>query len=560
MRVGDPLWTARPEESEGAQDPLGMTRVMNRLLRELLPGITTISPRPRYIAHHLWALRDVAERDDPESRAQLVRGLYARERVFLLAGVRHGQGDTPTSHTNLVGARTANRLFGDDSDSIRLDFSFLSNRSGSYGQNYVGPLQTMGLVDTPEDAVFEQVTERGAPIADAYGQVAERADLAAVAAGDELSIAALDAIASELCPCAVSAADAPDQDALRSLYVGRDPPDAYAEQARMRRETLALILHTARVGGEAATLSPANLLDACYYGTMRVDGELIDATVPSGLADAAARWKALRTHDYFRYATEAALVSWLAYLKRTDEADASLEAFKQQVRADAVCERIPEMIDSDVTVTPTTPLRTLTTAMWPDTTADTLFGDEPGTPVEMSHPASEHSLDAVLKTALNSSDWDAVAAAWPCLLVSVALRFAAPTGPDADAWAWLRSHTQDDLSPVRFRDHLRAHVADEASIRDFIDWMIDTYVIERGVEIAAEKGGGGSSRGYFERTGAGWRRVRDHSPGHWGARFGSAVSVLRDLALLSPDTAKEEVTPAGVELLEAESTGGASDE
>jgi len=89
-------------------------------------------------------------------------------------------------------------------------------------------------------------------------------------------------------------------------------------------------------------------------------------------------------------------------------------------------------------------------------------------------------------------------------------------------------------------------------VGEFIDWVIDRYIIERGVEIAAGKGGSGSSRGYFEQTGAGWRHVREHTPNHWGARFGSAVSVLRDLALLDPDSSTEAVTEAGRTLLETE--------
>lgn len=553
MRVGDPQWTARTEESDGAQDPLGMNRVLDRLLRDLLPGITTISPRPRYIAHHLWALRDVAERDDPESRAQLLRGMYERERIFLLAGVHHRDAETPKGHTNLVGARTANRLLGDDIERISLDFSFLSNRSGSYGQNYVGPLQSMGLVDTPDDAVFEQGTERAEPIADAYAQVAERTGLAELAAGEEISVAELDAIASDLCPCAVSAADAPDREALRTLYVGQDPPERYAAQASRRRETLALVLHTARTGGETVELSPSNFLDVCYYEAVVADGEPVAATVPPGLVGTAARWKALQAHDYFRYATEAVLISWLAYLKRTDEADATLDAFKQQARADAVFDRLAALIDSpDLDLGPETPLRTLISAVWPDATAEKLLQRESIGPVSMTHPASEHTLDAALQTAFTNREWRDVYAAWPCLLLTVALRFAAPKGPDEVAWTWLRSRTQDDLSPVRFSSHLRSHLVDDLSVGEFVDWVIDRYIIERGVEIAAGKGGGGTSRGYFEQTGAGWRHVRNHAPGHWSARFGSAVSVLRDLALLDPDTSTEELTVAGMKLLETE--------
>jgi len=482
-----------------------------------------------------------------------MRGLYQRERIFLLAGVRHSDADTPKSHTNLVGARTANRLLKDDVESINLEFSFLSNRSGSYGQNYVGPLQTMGLIDTPDDSLSEQVTERGEPIADAYADVAERTNLTEFAAKDGITVGELDRIASELCPCAVSEADAPDREALRALYVGQDQSERYTPQARARRETLALVLYTARVGGGTATLSPSNLLNVCYYGATIADKEHIEADVPTGLVETAARWKTLQAHDYFRYATGAALTSWLAYLKETDEANSSLKEFKQQARAEAVCDRIAELIDSsNLDLTPATPLETLISALWPDATAEKLIGREPITPVPITHVASEYMLDAKLKTALTDREWVDVHAAWPCLLITVALRFAAPRGPDGDAWTWLSSHTQDDLSPIRFCGHLRAHVEDDFSVGEFVDWLIKKYIIERGVEVAAGKGGSGATRGYFERTGAGWRHVRDHNPRHWGARFGSAVSVLRDLAFLTPDPSVEELTPAGIRLLETE--------
>ncbi len=86
----------------------------------------------------------------------------------------------------------------------------------------------MGLVDTPDDALFEQVTERGEPIADSYVNVAEQTNLTKLAASEQISLTELDAIVSDLCPCAVSEADAPDREALRALYVGRDPPEKYA--------------------------------------------------------------------------------------------------------------------------------------------------------------------------------------------------------------------------------------------------------------------------------------------------------------------------------------------
>jgi len=558
VNPGDPRWTARIDEDEGAQDPLGMNRVTDRLLRDLMPGITTISPRPRYIAHHLWALRDTAESENPSSRVQLIRGLYQRERIVLLAGKYHAQSDSNKSHTGLIGSSTAGGIIATDDDVIDLDFSFSSNRSGSYGRNYVGPLQTMGLVDTPENADYEEPTDRGDSIATAYGDMADEVNLTQLATSESISFDTLDTVAEKVCPCASSNPKAPDRESLRDLYLGRDAPDQFASQAETRCGTLTLILHIAQLEGDAVPLSADMLVDACYYDAVSIDDQVIPASIPTGVDETAARWKALRAHDYFGYALGVLLSSWLSYLKQTDEADASLEEFKQGVKSEDTYELMAERIEIE-TITSETPLYEIVTSLWPDTTADSLLDSTSPTPVAMTHPTSEHTLDAVLEEAFSNNQWQRAHATWPILLLSLALRYASPSGPDAIAWAWLGSHTEDDLSPVRFREHLKNRLDNDITIGEFIDWILDEYVIVRATEIAEGKSDGlSATRGYFMQTSTGWRHVRSHYPGHWGARFDSAVSVLRDLALLEPDSSTTELTAAGQKVLDSKREGQAN--
>ena len=551
MKPGDPRWTARIDEEAGAQDPLGMDRVTNRLLEDLMPGITTISPRPRYIAHHLWALRDTAESKNPNSRVQLIRGLYQRERIVLLAGKYHAQSDSNKSHTGLIGSSTAGEMITTDDDTIELDFSFSSNRSGSYGRNYIGPLQTMGLVDTPENADYEEPTERGDRIAAAYGDMADEVSLTELITSGRISFDALDTVAEKICPCAVSNPEAPDRESLRDLYLGRDAPEKFANQAETRCGTLTLMLHIAQLRGDTVPLSADMLVDACYYDTLSVDDRVIPANIPSGVDEAAARWKALRAHDYFGYALGVVLSSWLSYLKQTEEADATLEEFRQRVKSEDTYSLMAERIGLE-TITSETPAFEISTSLWPETSADALLDSTSPTPVSMTHPTSEYTLDSVLQEAFSNNQWQRAHATWPCLLLSLALRFASPSGPDALAWAWLESHTEDDLSPVRFREHLKRHLTNDMTIGEFIDWILDEYVIARATEIADGKSDGlSATRGYFEKTPTGWQHVRSHYPGHWGARFDSAVSVLRDLALLDPNSSTTELTAAGQEVLDS---------
>lgn len=549
MKQGDPRWTARVDESKGAEDPLGMTRVLNRLLRDLLPGITTISPRPRYIAHHLWALKNTAENDNPSLRRELLDGLYDRERILLLAGVHYSRTDNEKSHTGFVGSSTASEILQADVDHVDLDFSFYSNRGGSYDENYIGPMSTMGLVDTPADLAYEQPTDRGEPIADAYEEMADETDLQELAKKETISIETLDSIASRVSPAAVSDPESPDREPLRSLYLGRNPPEAYKKQARTRRDTLTLILYIAQLEGDTVPLTANSLVNICYHEATMVDGNIIEANVPSGLEDTAARWKALRCHDYFSFALESALSNWLSYLQRTDEADASLEEFKQIMKSEETYQLMSEQIGLD-TVTADTPASEIVGSLWPTATNNSISNSQPITGVPIDHSGSEYILDNKLQKAVSNSHRELIHATWPILLLSLSLRYESPEGSDAMAWAWMQSHMQSDLTPVRFKKGLKERLSNGITIGELTDWVFDSYIINRANEIAAGKAKGDSaSRGYFEKTPTGWRYVRSHAPGHWGARFDSAVSVCRDLALLNPNDSVTELTTAGNELL-----------
>jgi hypothetical protein len=98
----------------------------------------------------------------------LIRVLYQPEQIVRLAVKYHAKSHSNKSHTGLIGSSTAGGIIATDDDTIELGFSFSSNRNGSYGRNYIGPLQKMGLVDTPENADSEKPNERSDRIAAAY--------------------------------------------------------------------------------------------------------------------------------------------------------------------------------------------------------------------------------------------------------------------------------------------------------------------------------------------------------------------------------------------------------
>ena len=69
-----------------SRDPLGLAnRVSQRLVNQLLYGITAIGNRARYYSYSLWAIHDVMAREKPISHKELAEGIYWRDSQPLLA-------------------------------------------------------------------------------------------------------------------------------------------------------------------------------------------------------------------------------------------------------------------------------------------------------------------------------------------------------------------------------------------------------------------------------------------------------------------------------------------
>lgn len=551
MRPGDPVWTEKVEEQDLAQDPLAMNRVINRLLEDLLPGITTISPRARYISHHLWAAKDVLQRENPESQPQFHEGMYQRERILLLVSVQHDESDTTDqrNHQEIVGSRKGRKIITRDDDPLQLDFRFFANRAGSFGQAYTGPLKTMGLLEVDEVSGFEVPTDQGEDIARAYGELADASGLASIAQQDSIAQSELSQLPVEQCLCQVCEPNAPDRGPLRDLYLGRTSPTGYRTSARSRGRSLLLFLHLARRTPDGTNLTPGQLLDGCYFGSIETEDGFIPADIPSHLSAQASRWKVLRAHDYLTFATEVVFEAWLAYLEANPH-DATIPGFKQEAVSDTVLEGLEARCNVE-NLEPTTSLSEFLTGIWPDSSATAFLQGDEVVHVPITDSMSEYSLDAALDTARSEQRWTDVHATWPCLTLAMALRFSMPSGEDYDAWEWMTSHTESDLSPARFRKELKHLLSNDGTLEEFFAWFIEGYVINQAEEVRRERARDSTTfRGWFEPKGGHWEKTRDYSAGHWSARFYSARSVLRDLALLDPSPGSGRITSDAEAVLE----------
>lgn len=230
-------WDPRATSS-GSIDPLGALRAYNAIAGFLLPGVTTITTRVRYLSWLCAGLRLLDETGDAPSggRAGRVRRqrLLAWERFLVLATAYHamakGVGSSDPAWQSLRGISYVRRAIGQGTTST--EFELLSNQAGVGGVGTYWVTMVRGGLVEDESA---ELTERGAVLGDEFLRrlgSASRERLSRILAGDVLGLSKDELVkfgkATSLDVSSVSAAE------IRSLR------DALLEPKAQRRLAAAI--------------------------------------------------------------------------------------------------------------------------------------------------------------------------------------------------------------------------------------------------------------------------------------------------------------------------------
>jgi hypothetical protein len=140
-------WTEKVN-STASQDPLGLSnRVSQRLVNNLLFGITALGYRARYYSYYTWSIYDVINREKPANSQELADGIYWRDKTFTLACLLHHENDD-YSISHVEGVREAKPFLLASKKNIKLiDLKHIhSNKEGGFGLNYKGSLIGIGFI------------------------------------------------------------------------------------------------------------------------------------------------------------------------------------------------------------------------------------------------------------------------------------------------------------------------------------------------------------------------------------------------------------------------------
>lgn len=556
----DPMWTAAIQETDRTLDPLAMSRMSGRITGRLLSGIITLTRRARYYSFYVWAIYDVNKKKINTYR-QFRKAFYDRERAYMLACLLHQANSSGTrDHSAILGSIRGKRELSKSQKSIKMKFQFLANKLGGFGYYYNSSISNLGLTDVPESRIKYILTPLGKRVANAFEKsISKTTYFKRYKEKGEIPVSVLNEYGKECCLCNLPFKKALDRGPLREIMFGM-VPNLKRKRDRQRRETLLLILYETHLVSKYLYPMDAEIfLDSAYFRQFQVDKRIVKSHYPKLFDDVLTKWKIFRAHDYFSYACESFLASFLRTLAKHDKTGLTFKGFINLVKEKPSAETLEKILLREFGS------KDLNNIMVKDVID--CFG------IETLNAEASEKFDAIcrLSSAINEKRLvDKLVETFQerfelgcsmmfgfALLVLLYVRFYYLYKKVDKYWLWLFKIQREgdrptDLTLTKFVPALEKKLQQERfSITDFLRWFMKEYVINQAKEVYWEKSLAtyGKPRSWFYVEGGVYRKERDYNPKFRSSRFESAFTIAKDLGLCKFNGRLTELTPDGIDML-----------
>lgn len=228
-----PDWVSFEADKTGGLDLLGLRAPVQQIGTELFDGVTTVTPRLRYMSVLSWIVWRYAQAKLPEKRSSFFEFAAAQESAFVLANRLKSQ-----TVTQLVGSEGADKEL--DTGRKRLALKRLTKNIAF--NIYVASSRQLNLTRQADSGLNKLSEQRGEALAKEFDKALSKsaygARLAKKPSTDRISREELAELAT---PLSVVSIPRGERDILIDVVIPSKPVDA-AEWRRLRNYTLLLWL------------------------------------------------------------------------------------------------------------------------------------------------------------------------------------------------------------------------------------------------------------------------------------------------------------------------------
>ncbi|MFN8111875.1 MAG: hypothetical protein U0R51_01615 [Solirubrobacterales bacterium] len=522
-----PEWLEESLHVTPGRDPLGLqTITLDRITPSLVPGVLALSRRARYFSIYPYLLSYYEEHElapNLQALSDFIRTWEYEYAVSVMLCPR-GCGEAATSVVGSQRARPAASSLGDE---LARELSVESSLGG-YGLYYGAPLESFGVVarrgtllgDEPIPIDVLARNGRGQALAEVFGQAIEPTTYFRdyMGGGDPIPREVLVELSTRCCLCRLDDFD-DERELLRELLF-EEHDSVPAEEVHQRQVSFAVLLDAIERHPEAS----AN--DGALFETALSRFEDV-ATGASPLDGAYQQWCALGLKEYVQDGLSSV---WSQFVR---------DGFRLQPEAGYARDEIRELIRTELAASGTLQLDPIELDWSPET---------PTTEVEEFVGELPQTLGwEVLKERCNEED-----SAISGLVLMLAVVGQAPEVPTAPN-AWMAVATQGtDRQPslAQFLEMFRAHLDEEPTVADSLEWLVARRVIAPHEAIAYSKLPEFTFRFRWESGRLAFFNLGLERFNRGDPRRRAMAQISNDLGLWNSDGGEARVTSAGQGLID----------
>lgn len=313
MNIPVPDWVSFEADKTGGLDLLGLRAPVEVLGNRLFDGVTTVTPRLRYMSLICWIIWRYAQAKLPDERSSFFDFAALQESAFVMANRSRSR-----LVTKLVGSVEADR----ELDRGRKTLALKRLTKNIAFNIYVASSRQLNLTKPTKSGLNKLSSQRGEALAKEFDKVIRNSSYGSrVSRNPRIKNISREHLGKLAVPLAVEALPRAERDILIDTVLPAEPVDA-AEQRRLRNYALLLWLARTKNGSlEENTI---------FELAQRPPEEM-----PSCLAPSADGWLAYLSRDCLAVCHEAVLGSVMHQVDR-DEARRNAPALVDEVIATLV--------------------------------------------------------------------------------------------------------------------------------------------------------------------------------------------------------------------------------
>jgi hypothetical protein len=530
----EPSWNKPVKEYDRALDPLGMNRVNDRMVAELVQGFTSLTPRARYYSFYVWAIDQIRKKNLAKNFVEFKNTFYDFERLFMLSCIAHEEKAESDNHNDVNGSATGRNVWNDHSDKIPLNFSYFGNRLGGYGQYYQGSLVNLMLVEQQEEDEFERPSKLGSQIIKNFDTIAKDSKFLSHVSKSDIPKDELIKIGEKICLCKIKNQKNSEKKVLTDLLFGLiGQKDRFSQN---RFQSLSLILQIINQVQNKKVIEGQDFLDAVYFGQIKTSDKIEFISIPNKLDEVSKKWKLVKAHDNYSLASESILQMFLEFLQQdivngqniddfNQKAIESQEKFNQilKIRGKITDESVQDIIQMILEQNNI------------NKNSELLGQSKRYDSINISSEINEHyfieNLENIKK--LKNFDISNIVINSIFLVLLTGLRFFAIINSSENSIKWLKRLEKNDTGVLQFTNFVADQIKQNVSFGIFVRNFISKFVISQAESIYKEKIRSSTNpKCWFHKEGTQYFKDRDYRAKHRAIRFSTAISLMHDLDLL----------------------------